>query len=162
MSTLVRITSGADVDERVEFPFVLKSQIMALCKELGEETSARIVPHSPVAHPEKGLRPNQQSTTSQKDTFSQSSRGPTQLASPIDVSPTEISDDSLLLPRAQAFHKRSADHSGSRATGKVHRTGSTSMSHQQGSVLHAPPSAYPQVMPGSLPPVRLESLTRPK
>ncbi|KAI9574647.1 P-loop containing nucleoside triphosphate hydrolase protein [Boletus coccyginus] len=68
--TLVRITNAADGDERVEFPVVMKSQIMTLRKELGE----------------------QQSTTSQEGISSQGSQ-----------------------------------------------------------ILHAPPSAYPYVMPGSLP-----------
>lgn len=88
VSTLVRITNAADDDERVEFPVVMKSQIMTLHKELGE----------------------QQSTTSQEGTSSQGPRGPVQLPLPTDVFPTEI--------------------------------------------LHAPPSAYPYVMPGSLPSTR--------
>ena len=115
MSALVRITSNAGLDEQVEFPVVLKSQIMTLRKELGEQTPAPI----------------------EKDTFSQESGGSKELPLPMDVSP--------------------ADRSGSRVTGKVSGTGSTvhsSTPHLQGGVLHAPPSAYPQVMPGSLPTTR--------
>lgn len=85
VSTLVRITNAADGDERVEFPVVMKSQIMTLRKELGE-----------------------QSTMSQEGISSQGSRSQAHLDPlPMDVFPTEI--------------------------------------------LHAPPSAYPYVMPGSLP-----------
>jgi hypothetical protein len=47
VSTLVRTTTTVD-GVRVEFPVVLKSQIMTLRKELGEQTPAPIDRHSPV------------------------------------------------------------------------------------------------------------------
>ena len=167
MSALVRITSNADLDEQMKFRVVLKSQIETLRKELGEQTPARFVPHPPIAQPEKGSLNErishiaQQMTTLVKDASLQISRGRVQPPSPMDVSSAETLDDSPSesLPKVRTVCKRPADPSGSRVTRKVSRTGSirSSIPHARG-VLHAPPSAYPQVMPGSLPSMRQELL----
>jgi hypothetical protein len=159
VSALVRITSNANLDEQLKFRDVLKSQIETLRKELGEQTPARIVPHPPIARPEKGLLDERVSRVKQQLTTSQRSRGLVQLPLPMDVSPAEISDDSSALPTVQTG-KRPADPSGSRVTRKVYRIGSavhSSTPHARG-VLQAPPSAYPQVMPGSLSSTRPEPL----
>ncbi|KAN0097427.1 P-loop containing nucleoside triphosphate hydrolase protein [Tylopilus felleus] len=153
VSTLVRITD-ADDDEWVEFPVMLKSQIMTLRKELGEQTPAHTVP---LARSEKGgaFGVKQDPTTSQEDTFSQRSRGAMQLPLPTDISSTDILPDSATLPMGQVACKRTANRSKSRVTGKVPETGSSTAQSStpllHGCILHAPPSAYPQVMPGSLP-----------
>lgn len=137
---------------------------MTLRRGLGKQTPARIVPH-PTVQPEKALDERislvkQQSTTSQKDEFTRVSRGPRQL--PL---PTDVSDDSPLLSQiAQIVRQLPADSRGPRATGKfpgVVRTPPSGRHFPQGCVLHAPPSVYPQVMPGSLPSTRSEALQDP-
>lgn len=129
---------------------------MTLRKELGEQTSARVDPHSPTAQPEKALdervsHVTQQSTTSQEDTFSRRSLGP---MFPTDISPADIWNDAV------SWHttgQRPANRSKARAAGKA----SGSAPFLQGCVLHAPSSAYPQVMPGSLPSTRPEASQDP-
>ncbi|KAF8138498.1 hypothetical protein EV363DRAFT_1314075 [Boletus edulis] len=162
MSTLVRITN-ADDDERVEFSVMLKSQIMTLRKELGEQTLTAFGSHPCITQPEKELdgrvsHEKQRSTTSQEDTSSQRSRGPTQPSlKPMYVSPPGTWEEPFLSPMAQAVRKRPTDGSKSRAIERISGPGSTvhsSTPFLQGCVLHAPPSAYPQVMPGSLPSMR--------
>ncbi|KAF8450498.1 P-loop containing nucleoside triphosphate hydrolase protein [Boletus edulis BED1] len=162
MSTLVRITN-ADDDERVEFSVMLKSQIMTLRKELGEQTLTAFGSHPCITQPEKELdgrvsHEKQRSTTSQEDMSSQRSRGPTQPSlKPMYVSPPGTWEEPFLSPMAQAVRKRPTDGSKSRAIERISGPGSTvhsSTPFLQGCVLHAPPSAYPQVMPGSLPSMR--------
>jgi len=162
VSTLVRITN-ADDDERVEFSVMLKSQIMTLRKELGDQTVTAFGPHLCIAQLEKELdrrdsHEKQRSTISQEDTSSQRSRGPTQSSfMPINVSPLGTREEPFSLPMAQAVRKRPTDSSKSRTIERISGTGSTvhsSTPFPQGCVLHAPPSAYPQVMPGSLPSAR--------
>jgi len=163
VSTLVRITN-ADDDERVEFSVMLKSQIMTLRKELGDQTVTAFGPHLCIAQLEKELdrrdsHEKQRSTISQEDTSSQRSRGPTQSSfMPMSVSPLGTREEPFSLPMAQAVRKRPTDSSKSRTIERISGTGSTvhsSTPFPQGCVLHAPPSAYPQVMPGSLPSTRL-------
>ncbi|KAF8557041.1 P-loop containing nucleoside triphosphate hydrolase protein [Imleria badia] len=139
MSTLVRITNASD-DELVEFPVVLKSQITILRKELGEDEQ--------VSHVKQ---------QSQEDAFSQSSLLPMQLPLPTDISPVDISTESMMLHMAEGVYKRPDNRSKSRAIGNV--SGRTPF--VSGSILHAPPSAYPHVMPGSLPSARPETFQDP-
>ncbi|KAG8218670.1 P-loop containing nucleoside triphosphate hydrolase protein [Butyriboletus roseoflavus] len=162
VSTLVRITD-TDTDGRVEFSVMLKSQIMALRKELGKQTPVRIVSHRPIprAQPEKELderisliKQLQLSTTSQKDKFSQGSRGPRQLPLPADAS-----DDFNLLSQTARINRQPPVNSPGPRTDKFYgtlRTPHSGKPFPQGCVLHAPPSAYPQVMPGSLPSASLD------
>ena len=162
MSTLVRV-GNADDDQRVDFPAMLKSQIMILRKELGEHAPAGTAPHSPIAQsqsqaekgPDEQVSPVQQpSTASQEE---QRSRHPVQLALPIVVPAADIPDNSYSVPMVQAVRKSgigTGRYTLPRVTSKASGTGSTvhpSTLHPQGRVLPAPPSAYPQVMPGSLP-----------
>lgn len=132
---------------------------MTLRKELGDQTPARTVPYLPIPIPHQEQESGEQTSPVkrllQEDKLSQGSRGPGQLL-PIDVPPTEfgISNDSFLSPRTQFSYNLPANISRSHPSGKVSETEITTRSGRplpQGCVLHAPPSAYPQVMPGSLP-----------
>ena len=136
---------------------MLKSQIMSLRKELGKQTPVRIVPHRPIPWPRPEKVSDERTslveklvTASQKDKLPQGSRGPRQLPLPADVS----DDFNLFSQSARIIHQLPANSPGPRATEKLFgplRTPPAGRSFPQGCVLHAPPSAYPQVMPGSLP-----------
>lgn len=161
----MRITN-ADNDEAIVFSVALKSQIMTLRRELGKQTPARIVPHPPIprAQPVKAFDERiplvkQQSTTPQKDNFTQGSRSTRQL--PL---PTDVSDDSPLFSRVtRIIHQLPANSPGPRATEKLYGAVRTPPGRPfpQGCVLHAPPSAYPQAMPGSLPSTSPDPLQDP-
>lgn len=146
MATLVRITN-ADGDEQMAFPVMLKSQIVALREELGKHTSASAVPHSiPNALSEKALgeRNSHGKQASRENELTQIARGTGQLPLPTDASSTAFAtpDEPIVPPtRMTPLWKepRARDHV------------FTPRPNNSLSLQHAPPSAYPQVMPGSLP-----------
>ena len=148
--------ASAHDNEQLSFPVVLKNQITTLCKELGKQTPPRLVPiprdQSENASGERILLAR---LPSQEDRSAQKSRAAIHLSLPADVSPTELdkSDDSSSSSTRSASNllpNSPKSQAGVKMGGVI---GSTVRSSKQGHVMHAPPSAYPQVlaMPGSLP-----------
>ncbi|KAG9317491.1 P-loop containing nucleoside triphosphate hydrolase protein [Chiua virens] len=167
VSTLVRITNDED---GLEFSVVLKSQITALRKELGKQTPTPVVPYplTPLARLKKMSDESvqfakEQSTASwQGDKSTERSRRPRQLPLPGDACPIkhDVSEHrfSMLPTPPKGFCSYSGpEHASLSGTGDKDVFGRR---FNRGCVLPAPFSAYPQVMPGTLPPTGADSVLK--
>ncbi|KAF9247382.1 P-loop containing nucleoside triphosphate hydrolase protein [Melanogaster broomeanus] len=171
VSTLVLI-SNADDNEHVEFSVTLKSQIAALRKELGKQAATRVPAPLPdvveKAMNDKIAKIREQtlrrpSIHSREPVYAPAQADHTesilkarhsssrQLPLPRDVSPEFDGHSAWIF---DALSTPSGSPNPSHMPGKIYRTEAIpGRASAQMCVLHAPPSAYPQVaMPGSLPP----------